>query len=182
MAQGTDAGERGRSVAFVGLGSNIDPEDNVRGALEALAQRASIVAVSTFYRTSPVGSPGSADFYNGVVGLGSPAGRSAVLSVLAQVERLLGRTRAENASAPRTIDLDLLVILDDDGQPAAGAPVHPDVESRAFVALPLLELVGDLTLPASGRRLSDVARGFSEPPGTPLPLLSRALKDAFEPG
>ena len=176
MVQYGNAHGREGPVAFVGVGSNIDPEDNVRAGLEALARRASIVAVSTFYRTRPVGATGSADFYNGVVELRLPGGRPAVLGVLTQVEDLLARRRTADANAPRTIDLDLLLILGDDGRPGKGEKVHPDVEERAFVVLPLLELAGDLTLPGSGRRLSDVARGFEDPPGTPLPEFTNALK------
>jgi len=182
MVQDTDVRDGGHAVAFVGVGSNIDPEDNVKEALEALAQSASVVAVSTFYRTSPVGSPGSADFYNGVVGLSLPGGRPAVLAVLAQVERSLGRSRTGDASAPRTIDLDLLIMTDEDGRPAEGEPVHPDVEERAFVAMPLLELAANLTLPGSGQRLSDVVQGFKEPPGTPLPVFTRELKTVLSRG
>jgi len=46
-------------AVFIGVGSNIDPEDNISRALEQLAMHVPIEAVSTFYRTAPLAKPGN---------------------------------------------------------------------------------------------------------------------------
>jgi len=46
-------------AVFIGVGSNIDPEDNISRALEQLAMHVRIEAVSTFYRTAPLAKPGN---------------------------------------------------------------------------------------------------------------------------
>ena len=43
--------------AYVGVGSNIDAEHNVRTAVRNLARAARVVGVSTFYQTAPIGHP-----------------------------------------------------------------------------------------------------------------------------
>jgi 2-amino-4-hydroxy-6-hydroxymethyldihydropteridine diphosphokinase len=53
--------------AFISIGSNVDPESNVRAALDALGRELTIVAASTFYRTQPLGPVGQPAFINGVV-------------------------------------------------------------------------------------------------------------------
>jgi 2-amino-4-hydroxy-6-hydroxymethyldihydropteridine diphosphokinase len=168
--------ERGDTVqAFVGVGSNIRPGDNVLKAVALLARRASLRGVSTFYRTSPVGAGDTRDFYNGVLEIMVDGDVKAVRRLLADVEGALGRVRTEDPHAARVIDLDLLTWQ----EPLAGgdtADVHPDVTRRGFVALPLLELAPELVLGDSGRPLAEVAERFEAPPGQPLVELSRRLR------
>ena len=56
-----------KARAFIAVGSNIGPEENVRAALLALARQEQIVTVSTIYRTKPEGPLDQPDFYNCVV-------------------------------------------------------------------------------------------------------------------
>jgi len=53
--------------AFVAIGSNVEPEENVRRAIRLLADGVRVVAVSTVYRTKPLGRPEQDDFYNCVL-------------------------------------------------------------------------------------------------------------------
>jgi 2-amino-4-hydroxy-6-hydroxymethyldihydropteridine diphosphokinase len=69
-------------------------------------------------------------------------------SVLREIERELGRRREPDANSPRTIDHDLLVY--------DGEPLDPNIERRAFVASPLVELAPALALP-DGRRIAAIA-------------------------
>ena len=55
-------------TAYVGVGSNIEPEKNILEALRLLLPEG-LVRVSTVYRTEPVDSPGSPFFYNCVAEL-----------------------------------------------------------------------------------------------------------------
>ncbi len=168
---------------YIGIGSNIDPERHVPAALRLLGEKVRIAALSTFYRTEPLGSAGSPVFYNGVAGIRTwiPA-RELKLGVLRAIEASLGRRRGPDRSAPRPIDLDILWY----GGAAVEEPdlVIPDphILTRAFVAVPLHELAPGLVMPGSGLRLSDVVRALPAGRMEPLESFTRKLKEEFEHG
>ncbi len=142
------------SRAYIGLGANLgDREGTLRRALELLAERpgVEVVAVSSFRETDPVGYLDQPRFLNGAAALDTSLDPHALLAVLLEVERELGRTREGPRFGPRTVDLDLLlvngVVLD---EPELTLP-HPRLHERAFALEPLLDLDPDLHLPGEGR-------------------------------
>lgn len=171
------------TIVFVGVGSNIDPEASIPAAQRRLASRVRVTGVSTFYRTEPVGAPGTPPFVNGVwrieTGLGP---RELKGEVLRPIEAALGRRRTADRYAPRTIDLDVLVhgdeVLDGEGLRVP----DPDVRTRPFVAFPLWELAPDLVLPDDGRALADVVSGLSREGMVALGDLTRLLRAEVEHG
>jgi dihydroneopterin aldolase/2-amino-4-hydroxy-6-hydroxymethyldihydropteridine diphosphokinase len=165
------------AIVYIGVGSNIEAEKNVRAALRLLGRRVKLLAVSTFYRTEPLGATGSPRFVNGVVGVETDIGpRELKFGVLRKIEEQLGRKRGADKYAPRTIDLDILVYdADEIAEPDLTIP-DPDIESRAFIALPLAELAPDMALPGSGRRLAEVAQSLPVAGVTPLYDLTELLR------
>jgi 2-amino-4-hydroxy-6-hydroxymethyldihydropteridine diphosphokinase len=164
---------------FIGVGSNIEPGFHVLSALQRLDEAAGVVGVSTFYATQALERPADPPFVNGVVELGDAMPPEALKALLRRIERDEGRQPNPDRFAPRPIDLDLL-LHGDVVSGAAGLQLpHPDVVSRRFVALPLLELAPDLILPGSGERLSAVARTLLPWPMIPDRQLTRHLKRAF---
>ena len=154
--------------AYIGVGSNIDAEGNVRAAIRALARATHIVGVSTFYRTAPIGRPDDPWFVNGVVAIETDAPAAALVrDVLRHIEDGLGRCRGTDPNAPRTIDLDLLFF---EGE----APVDPHVCDRAFVAWPLAEIAARLEV--GGRPIETIAGGLSRDGMVPLPGLTDVLR------
>jgi 2-amino-4-hydroxy-6-hydroxymethyldihydropteridine diphosphokinase len=167
----------GVARAFIAVGSNIDPEQNVRRALSLLAQRVRVVRVSTVYRTAALERPGDPSFYNCVVEVGTEiAPHDLKHEVLRRIETELGRRRTADSFAPRTIDLDLLLY----GDAVAGADdlalPDPDIEKRPFLAIPLRELAPALRLPGSGRRIDDIAAAFEHHGMQPLPDFTTLLR------
>jgi 2-amino-4-hydroxy-6-hydroxymethyldihydropteridine diphosphokinase len=158
--------------AFLGVGSNIDAEANILRALGLLRQRLDVIALSPFYRSRAVGTSAQPDFTNGVFLIEThlPA-RDLKLNVLRGLEAELGRRRTRDKNAARTIDLDLILY----GDIVSDEPdfVLPDsgVRSYPFVALPLLALAPEITLPGSGERLGDLFPG--QPADYGLVFLSR---------
>ena len=142
--------------AFVGIGSNIDPEVNVRSAILRLMETARVKAISTVYRTEPVGPPGQPPYYNCVIEIDTDlTPRDLKFKMLRRIESELGRTRGIGRFAARTIDLDLvlyddLVIATED----LTLP-DPDILVRPFLAIPLQELAPGLVLPGSGLPISE---------------------------
>jgi 2-amino-4-hydroxy-6-hydroxymethyldihydropteridine diphosphokinase len=180
----------------VGVGSNIHPEENVLGALAFLEEYPGIhiVGISTFYRTPALPAPGGSkasvvpdpDYLNGVLELQTVLDADTLARVLEETEDALGRARIAERYAPRTMDLDLLLFL---SPPARGTsrvhggntapPPHPEIRTRAFVAIPLLELAPDLLLPPDGTPLREIASAFSGPGGEAEAILTERIRQRF---
>jgi 2-amino-4-hydroxy-6-hydroxymethyldihydropteridine diphosphokinase len=144
-------------TAYIGVGSNIEPEVNIAQALELLVDRCRVTATSTFYRTPAIGRPDQPDYLNGVwrvETLLTP--RDLKLGVLRPVEDRLGRIRGPDKYAPRTIDLDVLLcgreVLDE----ADCRVPAPEIRQRRFLMICLLELDPDLVLPDTNERLGSL--------------------------
>lgn len=114
---------------FIAIGSNIEPEKNVRNAVKLLSRQFPITGVSTFYRTPAEGRPEQPPFYNGVVEIETDLPADDLKRQLRKIENVLGRKRTEDEFASRTIDLDI---------------ISPGEAQRPFVAIPLHELAPDL--------------------------------------
>lgn len=142
--------------AYVALGANLgDPVATVRAALDALSgiAGARVIAVSSLYRTAPVGLKHQPDFINAVAALElDPAVLPAptFLTRLFDIEAAFGRVRSTR-NAPRTLDLDLLLFGDERWATDRLELPHPRLHERAFVLVPLAEIAPDLTLPGRGR-------------------------------
>lgn len=165
---------------FVGVGSNVAPEVHVPRALARLDEAVGVLGVSTFYVTPPLERPGDPPFVNGVVELRDTLAAAPLKSLLGRFDADEGRRRGADRFAPRPIDLDLLL----HGDVVSTVPLlpHPDASTRRFVAVPLLELDPELTLPGSGARLSPLVDTLPPWPMEPAVGLTRLLKGRFTHG
>ena len=103
-----------------------------------------LLARSSNYRTPPWGVTDQPPFINAVIAVATSLPPRDLLSRALDVERAFGRDRAsERRWGPRTLDLDLLayddLVLD---SPDLTLP-HPRLFERAFVLVPLAEIVPD---------------------------------------
>jgi dihydroneopterin aldolase/2-amino-4-hydroxy-6-hydroxymethyldihydropteridine diphosphokinase len=168
---------------FIGVGSNIDPEQNVLRALQMLGREARIVAISTFYRTEPEKRPEQPQFVNGVVEIHTDVPPEVLKrDVLRRIEHDLGRRRSEDAYAARTIDLDILVYDDIVSETDDMRIPDPDIADRPFLAIPLYELAPQLILPGSGMRVRDLGARFEDHTMQALAEFTQALKRSIENG
>ena len=141
--------------AFIAVGSNINPQDNIHRALTMLSKQLSIAAISNFYKTAAAGTSGQPDYLNGIVKIKTAhKPREIKFDILRQIEARLGRVRSADKFAPRTVDLDLILyaasVID---EPDLHLP-DPSIHAYPFVAVPLLELAPDLILPDTRTPLS----------------------------
>ena len=138
--------------AYVGLGANLgDREATIRSAVELLDATAGIrvLRLSTLRETEPWGPIEQPPFLNGAAELETDLPARELLDALLDVERMLGRARAERYG-PRTIDLDLLLYGDlEVDEPGLTLP-HPRLHERRFALEPLAELDGELVVPGHG--------------------------------
>lgn len=139
--------------AVIALGSNVgDSIATVQGAVDALATTPDlrIVAVSSLYRTAPVGGPEQGDFINAVLLAETALGPLELLARCQSIEAAFHRVR-EVRWGPRTLDID---VIDFDGvvdaDPVLSLP-HPRAAERAFVCVPWSEIDPDAVVPGRGR-------------------------------
>ena len=136
---------------FVGLGANLgDAAGTVLQAVQDLSQLpgTALVGRSSLYRSSPVQAEGP-DYINAVAELRSTLSPLELLHQLQALELAHGRQRPFH-HAPRTLDLDLLLMGCQHVASAELTLPHPRLHQRAFVLLPLLELAPDLVHPTLG--------------------------------
>jgi 2-amino-4-hydroxy-6-hydroxymethyldihydropteridine diphosphokinase len=147
-----------KRTGYLGLGSNVgDPAAHLRAALELLeAEGVEIDAVSSTYVTEPVGEVlDQPDFLNAAVRIRTELEPEELLDACKRVEAARGRSFDAPRHSPRPLDVDLLLLGDIELSTDRLTLPHPEVATRRFVLVPLLELDPDLALP-NGLKLADL--------------------------
>jgi 2-amino-4-hydroxy-6-hydroxymethyldihydropteridine diphosphokinase len=128
--------------AVLSLGSNLGERlASLQGAVNALADTPDvwITEVSPIYETEPVDAPeGSETFLNAVVLLDTTLAATRLLDRAHAIEDAFGRERTGQVNAPRTLDVDLIVVGDRRGHDDSLRLPHPRAAERAFVLVPWL--------------------------------------------
>lgn len=117
--------------------------------MAALPGRAvKVEAVSSLYETEPVGEvTDQPDFLNAAARIRTAIGPEELLDVCKAIESELGREPVGVRHGPRPVDLDLLLLGDLELETTRLTLPHPELASRRFVLVPLLELDPALALP-----------------------------------
>lgn len=146
---------------YVSIGSNVEREKNVRGAVRALRAAFSNLAASAVYETAADGFDGD-DFYNLVAAFDTDAPIEEVRERLAAIEAAHGRARVGPRYAPRTLDIDILLYGDLIRHDGRFDVPRGEIAAQAYVLGPLAELVPDLAHPETGERFADLWRRLGD--------------------
>jgi len=142
-------------IAAVALGSNLgDRHAHLDYAVTRLRDILHNLNVSRYYDTEPVGVHEPQPLYlnAAVVGETSMSARE-LLDALLAIERERGRERP-HINAPRTLDLDLVLLGDVVlNEPGLVVP-HPRFGDRRFVLEPLAEIAPELVNPVTHESVS----------------------------
>ena len=152
------------NIAYLSLGSNISPKENIAEALHLLRRYTTVLRVSPVYQSPPQGFSEQERFLNMAVELHTwrcPAEfKSAVID---RIEAELHRARdPQNRNAPRTIDLDISLWNDEVLEYGSKPWYIPDGDITRFahVAVPLADLAPNYVHPTEGKSLREVAAGL----------------------
>ena len=147
------------AVVYVGLGSNIDPEQNLHLGVSELRDRLGELQLSAVYRSKSFGFEGD-DFLNLVASFESDASPADICETIELIHNLAGRAGDGGKWESRPLDIDLLLYNDlvIDERPVR-VP-RKDVLEYSFVLRPIAELAPDLEHPVTGRTMREHWQDF----------------------
>ena len=165
--------------AYLSLGSNVAPEQNLASAMRALRERFGALRVSPIYRTTAVGFDGP-DFLNAAAVLDSDLDVYALNDWLHALEDAHGRDRGGPRFGDRPLDIDIVffdgLVIEGSGNPGSGPGQGlrlPRPELRhAFVLKPLADIAPEYVDPVSGRTLAEL---WAQSPERELPMVVVAV-------
>lgn len=132
----------GNVQAWLGLGSNIDAEANIRAAITALRTHYGELVISPVYESEAVGFEGD-NFLNLVVGVETEESIDELNQVLKKIEDDNGRSRSGEKFSSRTLDIDILTYGQRDlTEQGINIPRH-EILTYAFVLKPLSDVAPD---------------------------------------
>ncbi|MDR7941697.1 2-amino-4-hydroxy-6-hydroxymethyldihydropteridine diphosphokinase [Enterobacter soli] len=138
------------TLAYIAIGSNLaSPLEQVNAAVQALGEipESRIIAVSSFYRTPPLGPQDQPDYLNAAVVLETALTAETLLDNTQRIELQQGRVRKAERWGPRTLDLDIMLFGHDVISTERLTVPHYDMKNRGFMLWPLFEVTPDLTFP-----------------------------------
>ncbi len=150
------------ATAYLGLGSNVgDLRGTIERAIGKLRTLGSVGAISSLYKTEPIGFADQPWFLNCTLVLETKLLPVELLGAIKRIEKELGRTPAAR-NAPREIDIDIL--LYDDLVVATDSLTipHPRMHERRFVLAPLSEVAPQVMHPLFGKSMQELLAGLSD--------------------
>ena len=156
------------TLVYLSIGSNKGDKVNyIHQATSMIANSENIKLVrsSTLYESEPWGEKNQSWFVNAALEVKTNLTPQDFLKRMLDIEKQLGRVRDENTKkwGEREIDIDIIfwgneIIYDNNLK----IP-HPYAHKRAFVLVPLLELVPEFVHPVLKRSLLDIHAELEEP-------------------
>ena len=138
------------TLAYIAIGSNLaSPLEQVNAAVQALGElpQSRIVAVSSFYRTPPLGPQDQPDYLNAAMVLDTALDAETLLDNTQRIELQQGRVRKAERWGPRTLDLDIMLFGNEVINSSRLTVPHYVMKNRGFMLWPLFEVAPDLTFP-----------------------------------
>lgn len=141
------------SLIYLGIGSNVNVEENIRAGVSALRQTFGQVALSPLYRSCAVGFSGD-DFINLAARIETDMQPLELKEFLNALEDRHGRRRDLPKFSDRTLDIDILMVDDLYLHCPALVLPRPEILQYAHVLRPLADLAPGLVHPVTRKCMS----------------------------
>ncbi len=157
---------------YLALGSNLgDRHGHLIAAIDQLAARVNIDAVSAIYQTEPWGYADQPRFLNAACSGTTDLSPEELLQFVKRIEAQLGREPSFRYG-PRTIDIDLLIVDNLVINTELLRVPHPGLPQRDFVLAPLADIAPGVIHPVLDQSIATLARSVD---------LSRVSRYALQP-
>jgi 2-amino-4-hydroxy-6-hydroxymethyldihydropteridine diphosphokinase len=138
------------------LGSNLgDRLANLKQAIAAIASFSKILQQSNIYQTAAWGNTDQADFLNQAIEIQTQQTAENLMHALLAIESQMGRVRLQKWE-PRIIDLDIIFYESEIHTTDFIQIPHPEMQNRAFVLKPLLDLIPNFEHPILKQSISQL--------------------------
>jgi 2-amino-4-hydroxy-6-hydroxymethyldihydropteridine diphosphokinase len=143
----------------IGLGSNIgERQKNLERAISMLEKNGvQIGRKSSIYETFPKGNTEQPWFLNQVLEIQTELEPLALLKIVKEVEKNMGRI-SSIPKGPRCIDIDILLAEDRVIRVVELIIPHPEMTKRNFVLVPLKEIAFEILHPVLRQKIGDLWR------------------------
>ena len=156
------------TLVYLSIGSNKGEKvNNIHQAAGLIAncENIKLVRASTLYESEPWGEKNQPWFVNAALEVKTSLPPDEFLKKMQEIELRLGRVRDENTKkwGEREIDIDIIFwgneIINEENLKVP----HPYAHKRAFVLVPLLELIPDFIHPVLKKSLLDIHSELEDP-------------------
>ncbi len=146
---------------YLGIGSNIDREFNIRSGVSHLKKEFGTLTLSAVYESDAVGFKGD-PFYNLVASFQTDWPVHKIALILKNIEDTHKRDRSNPSFSPRTLDIDLLLYGDQIIQENGLALPRDEILKYTFVLRPLAEINGQATHPITQQSYIKLWENFDQ--------------------
>lgn len=144
----------------LGIGSNIDREENIRSGIEELGKCVQGLCLSPVYESPAYGFDGY-PFLNLVAWGDTDQPLGAMITLLREVEYRHGRERNASKFSSRQLDIDILLFDDKVGTFHGVTLPREEIMEQAYVLKPLADVAGQVSHPVLGETFSELWLAFS---------------------
>jgi 2-amino-4-hydroxy-6-hydroxymethyldihydropteridine diphosphokinase len=138
------------------LGSNLGNRlANLKQAIASIASFSTILQQSNIYQTAAWGNTDQADFLNQAIEIQTHQTAENLMHALFAIESQMGRVRLQKWE-PRIIDLDIIFYESAIHTTDFIQIPHPEMQNRAFVLKPLLDLIPHFEHPILKQTISQL--------------------------
>jgi 2-amino-4-hydroxy-6-hydroxymethyldihydropteridine diphosphokinase len=149
------------TVVFLGIGSNIDREKNLRAGVAALRTLFGEISVSPVFESESVGFAGS-PFYNLVAKVETSFTVGDLQQQLRAIEYSHGRMPDQRKYSPRTLDIDILTFGESVGNVDGVVLPRAEILENAFVLWPLAVLAPESVHPVEMKRYAELWEAYDK--------------------
>lgn len=130
-----------KHTAYLLIGSNVgDTKENLQNAIKQIETNCGFIyKKSALYQTAAWGNVEQPHFLNQALVLKTDMSAKKLMKQLLHIERLMGRVRTTK-NAPRTIDLDIILMDETVVFSEFLTLPHPSLQERKFVLLPMASI------------------------------------------
>jgi para-aminobenzoate synthetase component I len=151
------------NTIYLSIGSNTDPEANLKHIIRLLLNRVKITAVSPVYQSADTNG-GQSVYLNAALIIETKLDPAALK--INQLNRIESQLLRESNGVFVTADIDIVLVNEQVMTYLGRSIPDPGVTEHAFIALPLADIAPRYVHPITGQTLTEIAAQFAEAPIT----------------